>query len=178
MNCMLFRAALGLVWGAVLLMAQGPPPRGPKGPPHRPPPPGPAAIERFNNLPPGQRERMLERLPPERRREFEDRVERYNRLSPEEKERLQDRYDRFRRMPPDRRDEARRVFSRFRQLPEERQALIQGEIQALGKMTPEARQEYVDSPEFREKFSPEERRILRDLSRVFAPPEDPEPREL
>lgn len=177
MNRVIFRAAVGLVVTAGLLCAQGPPPRGPKGPPRRPPP-GPAAIERFNNLPPGQRERLLERLPPDRRRAFEDRVERYNRLSPEEKERLQDRYDRFRQLPPDRRDEARRVFSRFRQLPEERQALIQTEIQALGKMAPEARQDHTDSAEFREKFSPEERRIIRDLSRVFAHQENPPPEEL
>jgi hypothetical protein len=140
--------------------------------------PGPSAIERYNSMTPGQRERLLERLPPGRRREFEDRVERYNRLSPEEKERLQDRYDRFRQLPPNRRDEARRVFGRFRQLPEERQGLIQAEIQSLTKMTPEARQDYVDSAEFREKFSPEERRIIRDLGRAFSPREEPQPEEL
>lgn len=121
---------------------------------------------------------MLERLPPDRRREFEDRVDRYNRLSAEEKVRLQDSYDRFRQLPPDRRDEARRVFSRFRQLPEERQGLIQSEIQGLGKMAPQAREEYVDSQEFRDKFSPEERRIIRDLGRAFTPREDSEPHEL
>jgi hypothetical protein len=168
------RSFLPMCCAAGLLFAQGPPHR---KPPRRPPP-GPAAIERFNNLPPGQRERLLERLPPERRREFESRVERYNRLSPAEKERLRESYDRFSQLPPDRRDEARRVFARFRLLPEERQALIQAEIHHLGKMTPEARQDYVDSQEFRDKFSPEERRIIRDFGRAFAPREDSERQEL
>lgn len=175
MNRAVSRALLLLTCAAGLSFAQGPPRH--KGPPRRPPL-GPSAIERYNSMTPSQRERVLERLPPDRRREFEGRVERYNSLSPEEKERLQDSYDRFRQLPPDRRDEARRVFGRFRQLPEERQGLIQAEIQGLGKMTPEARQDYVDSPEFREKFSPEERRIIRDLGRAFAPRDDPEPEPL
>ena len=175
MNRTVVRAAWLAVFLGGLLIAQGHPPR--HKPPRRPPP-GPAAIERFNNMSPGQRERLLERLPPDRRREFENRVERYNRLSPEEKERLQDSYDRFSQLPPDRRDEARRVFGRFRQLPEERQGLIQAEIQHLGKMTPEARQDYVDSQDFREKFSPEERRIIRDLGRAFAPREETDQQEL
>jgi hypothetical protein len=174
---MLFRSITVLLVAAGILAAQGPL-RDRRGPRRPPPHSGPAAIERLNSMTPGQRARVLERLPPDRRREIENRVDQYNKLSPEEKQQLSDRYDRFQRLPPDRRDEARRVFSRFRNLPEERRSLVRNEIEAQRQMTPEARQDHLDSSAYLEKYSPEERRIIRDLSEAFSPSSDPLPEEL
>ncbi len=158
--------ALALIAVAIPLLAQGPP-RG-----SRRPAPGPSAIERYNSMPPRQRERILEKLPADRRKAFEDRVERYNRLSPGEKRRLRGQYDQFQQLPPERRDEARRVFRRFMNLPEDRQRELRTEMETLRDLAPDERRQRVESPPFMEKFSPQERRMMRDLGRTLSPPAD------
>ena len=65
------------------LLAQRPPGRGGSlaGPSKRTP------LERWMQLSPEQRERALKELPPERRKVFQERMDRFNRLPKEEQER-------------------------------------------------------------------------------------------
>src|SRR5690349_15193242 len=62
------------------------------------PPPG-AAIERLNGMTPQQRQRALDRLPPDRRAQVEKRLERYNALPADVKERLREQYTEFQKLP-------------------------------------------------------------------------------
>src|SRR5436190_18557983 len=79
----------------------------PKRPPVRPgkmgaPPNG--MIERLNRMTPEQRQRALDRLPPERREKVERRLENFNALPPEEKDRLRQQYQAFQKLPPEKQD--------------------------------------------------------------------------
>ncbi|MEJ7607787.1 MAG: DUF3106 domain-containing protein, partial [Bryobacteraceae bacterium] len=73
-------------------------------------PPPHTLLERLNNMSPEQRERMLRKLPPERRSILERRLENYNRTSPEVKRRLGAEYDNFRQLAPEKQEKARRLF--------------------------------------------------------------------
>lgn len=136
--------------------------------------PGPSAIEKFNSLPPDQREQMLGKMPPERRKLFEERIDRYNQMSPGEKKQLQDQFDRFRKLPPEQQEEARRVFRRFNSQPEDRQKAMRDEMDSLRKLSPEERRQKMNSADYEERFSLPERRMMRDLDKAFeeAPPHD------
>lgn len=151
------------------------------GQPRRPPPavqgrPGIAgpragrALDRLSRMPAEERRRLLEQLPPERRKRVEDQLERYNRLPPEERERLRQQLDRFGDLPPERQEAARRLFRRFTLLPEERRQLVQEEFRRLREMEPSERRARTNSDEFRSRFSSVEQQILRDYIELLPGP--------
>jgi hypothetical protein len=139
-------------------------------------PPPQAVLDRFERMTPEQRRQALERVPPDRRKQFEERLDRYSQLSPEERERLNDRYDTFRNLSPERQEAVRRNFRRFNTLPEERQGVVRRELEELSKLPDEDRRARINSDEFRNKYNRGEQQLLKDLSRVMAEPE-PEPAE-
>lgn len=140
---------------------------------------GPAALERFNSLPPSEREQILGKMPPDRRKVLEQRIERYNQMSPQERDRLRDQLEKFRQLPPEQQDEARRVFRRFNSQPDDRQRAMRDEIDSLRKLSPDERRERMNSADFQERFSTQERRIMRDFDQAFEsdPPPQDEPLE-
>lgn len=152
-------------------------PRGPGGPPPWVRPGGPGgpgfpnfeAIERLNSLPPAQRERFLNRLPPERRRMMEERMERFRSMAPEEKQKLRERMAQFEQMDPEEQERARRAFRRFSLMPEDRREALQGEMDTLRRLGPEERRRYVRTPQFRDKFLPPERRLVLEMMGLFEP---------
>lgn len=151
----MFDAALlkGAAFGAVLWLAAGGPAQAALGqakgaaqakraprPPALPTP----ALQRLANMTPAQRQKALERLPPERRARIEQQLSKLDQLSPEQRARLLQRYD------------------EFQGLPRDRQAAVRSELQTLRRLpTPQLRQR-LNSPEFQQKFSPEEQRLLRE----------------
>ncbi len=104
--------------------------------------PGPA--QRFLNMTPAERERALARLPPERRAQIEQRLNRLAQLPPEQRAELQQRYQAFQSLPRDRQDAVRL------------------ELQSLRALPPRLRQRRLSSPGFQREYSPEEQRLLRE----------------
>ncbi|MCX6593992.1 MAG: DUF3106 domain-containing protein [Acidobacteria bacterium] len=146
-------------------------PMGPGGPPGPGSPgfPNFEAIERINSLTPEQRERFLGRLPEERRRVMEERMERFRNMPPEEKQRLRERFEQFQQMDPEQQDRARHAFRQFGFLPEERREALQGEMDALRRMNAEERRRYMRTPQFRDKFPPPDRRLMLEMMGIFEP---------
>src|ERR1700681_3600833 len=64
-------------------------------------------VERWIRMPPAERQRALAKLPPERRRQIQERIRQYQQLSPEERQMLRQRYDRFSELPPEKQNQAR-----------------------------------------------------------------------
>jgi Protein of unknown function (DUF3106) len=126
-------------------------------------------LDRLNRMSPEQRERFLRDLPPERRNRIERQLERYSELSPEDRQRLRDRYQRFRQLPPDKQAEVRRLFRRFSGLPPARRPEIRREFIRLRSMSDSARRSRLESEEFRQIYSREERRLLEDLAASAVP---------
>lgn len=152
--------------------AQGPrivrPGLGPKiGQNRRPPLGGPHAIEKFNSKTPEERERLLNRLPDERRKAVEQRVEKYNKLSERQKEKLNQQFQDFDSLSPEKKRAARLVYRDFNQLEPERKRAIRSELVRLRDLTPEERRTRLDGDELKDKLNADERRILEDMASVF-----------
>ena len=134
------------------------------------PPPG-AAIERLNSMTPQQRQRALDRLPPERRAQVEERLERYNAMPPEAKERLKEQYSEFQKLPPEKQQAIRESFRELNRLEQDRKLPVRREIVRMRQMTPEDRAARLESETFRSRFSDAERHIIRDLAENVPAPE-------
>ncbi len=131
--------------------------------------PMPPAFERLSKMSPEQRQRVLEKLPPERKKQVEQRLEQYNKLSPEERERLREQYDVFRSLPPERQDAARRAFHRFNNLPDDRRPVVRQEFQKLRALPDDERRARMNSDEFRNKYSRNEQQLLADMTELLPP---------
>jgi len=129
-----------------------------------PPPKNAAMIERLNRMTPEERQRALDRLPPERRARVEKRLENFNALPPEVKEKLRERYNEFQKLPADRQNAIRRSFRQLSELPEDRKPVVRRELNRLRKMTQTERTSAMETEKFRSRFNESERQLLFDLS--------------
>ena len=66
---------------------------------------------------PEEREKALQKLPPERQQRIREQIQHFNSLPPGEQDRLRERYQRFSALPPETQDAMRRDMRRFRELP-------------------------------------------------------------
>jgi hypothetical protein len=174
----MFRSFLGSAMLAVVLAAGLPAQRPPARPAQKLPPPPMggvraarqgALIERWNQMPPEERRRALDRLPPERRQKIEEQLERYQNLSPEQRQQLRFRAEMFNQLPPERQDVARRLFRQFNQLPPDRQGLLREEFRTLRALPDEDRRNRIESDDFRGRFNPREQRFLRGFADLLNP---------
>ena len=134
---------------------------------------GPVTVlDRLERMSPEERRRALEKLPPQRRRQIEQRLERYNAMPPEQRERLRRQLSLFRSLPPERQEQTRQLFRRFTELPEDRQREIRRAARALRGLDEDRRKRRLESPAFRNRFSPEEQQLVRELLQL---PLDAEP---
>ena len=129
-------------------------------------------VEQLRSMSPEDRRKALNRLPPDRRKQLERRLEMYDRMRPEDRERLGRQVDNFQNLSPEKRAEIRRLFNRFNQMPADRQPLVRGELQTLRQMSPEDRAARMNSDEFRNRHTPAEQQWLAEMSRVLPPMEN------
>jgi TolA-binding protein len=117
-----------------------------------------AELDRFERMPPEQRQKALDRLSPERRQRIEQGLEQYRAMNPQNRERLLN----FERMPAEQRDAVRQNFRRIQELPSGRRALVRKEMQQLRGMTDSERESRVQSEAFRKRFDANEQGLIRD----------------
>lgn len=141
-----------------------------KRPPGAGPRPGRPILERWNRMTPEEKKRLLENLPPERKKQLEERLESYNQLSPEERERLKERYEFFRQLPPEKQERMRRYYRRFSTLSDDRRQLLQQELRELSRLDAADRHARMNSDEFRSLYTLSEQQLLQDISELLARP--------
>lgn len=124
-------------------------------------------IEEFETMSPEQRQKALNRLPPEQRQKLQERLDRFNQLPPERQQALKNLYNRLHELPPERQNAVRQSINKFALIAPERQQAIRGELTNMANMSPEERRTYVSAPEFRQKFNKKEQEIVRDMSEVL-----------
>jgi hypothetical protein len=127
----------------------------------------PTPLERWNRMTPEQRQRMLAQMSPERRRELQEKLQRYRRLPPQERQQLRERYQAFSQLPPDQQNHARELFHQFNSLPEDRRPIVRQEYEQLRSMSESERSARMASEAFRSRFDPAEQQMLQDLARTF-----------
>ncbi len=125
------------------------------------------ALERWRKMNPQQRQRFLEQLPPDRRRDLERRLNRLQNLSPEERRQLQRDYRRFSELSPQRQENYRDLYERLNKLPADRRPLLIREFRRLRELSPDERRERLKSDDFSERFRPNEKKLLEDVSKAM-----------
>ena len=147
--------------------AQGPGGRGqaPGGPKLANPLANP--VLRMMAMPPEQRERILEKLPPQRQAEIRQNLEKFDQLPPAEKERRLQNLQRFSTLPPEKQQILERQLPAFNSLPEERRTVLAKELGQLGRMPDSERQARLNSEDFKSRFSPTELQMLSDISQNY-----------
>ncbi len=155
--------------------ANVPPPRGPVGVggapklgPRLTNPNNP--LERLYRATPEQRERVLEKLPPLQQERARKNLEWFDRLPKEQQQMVLQRADRLAALPPEKRLAFQQSLRSFQQLPQDRKAAIGVALRRLQVMPEDQRNRVLSSDQFRVRFSPEERKIILDLSEVMLPP--------
>lgn len=121
---------------------------------------------------PSERERILQRLPPERRAVVEQNLKRFEALPPRMREQLQRQYAEFRRMPPQQQAEARDLFRRMNEIPEERRRELRREVVRLRHLKQEQREARMAGEAFRTEFNEDERQLLKGLVELLPSPPD------
>ena len=130
---------------------------------HGIPPANPNVLEKWDRMSTEQRQRSLEKLPPERRKQVESLLDHFNQLPPGEQRRLRQRYERFRALPPETQQLIRTELNRFRRLAPQRRQGVRREFTALRALPDADRNARMQSEEFRNRFSPDEQKMIRDL---------------
>jgi hypothetical protein len=125
-------------------------------------------LDRLSDMPVDERSKVLERLPPERRRMAERRLDMYQKLSPEERERLAEGWERFTEKTPAQQAAIRRLFRKFSELPVDRRPMIRQELMNLRQLSGDDRRARINTDEFRNKYSLAEQQLLADLSAALA----------
>jgi hypothetical protein len=143
------------------------PERGPGGGPPAPRRQTDVQIEKLQKMTPGERQKALASLPPERRARIETRLENLQKLTPEQKAKLQDRLEKLRSLTPDQQKRVRQAGQKLQVLPDDRKPIVRRELQTLQNMPDDQRNARMNSPAFQQKFSPDEQKILRDSSLLY-----------
>ena len=156
-----------------VLLAQGA--RGPgaarEGHEHRPG----QWLRHYKDMPEAQQQQELRRdpqfqqLPPERQQRLMDRLHQFNTMPPDQKERILNRMEAFEKLSPEKQQKLHELQHRVRDLPEDRQQAIHKTFRHLLELSPEERDKYMHSEQFRSSFNDEERGLLQQLIGV-APP--------
>ncbi len=128
---------------------------------------GDTPLEKWNRMTPEERQRALQKLPPERRRELQQKLQQFRNLPPAEKQQLRERYQAFSQLPPEQQTHARELFRQFNSLAEDRRPIVRREFEQLRSMPPSERDARMNSEPFRGRFTPSEQLMLQDLSRTF-----------
>ncbi len=130
-------------------------------------------IERLNQMNPEQRRKMLDKMSPERRKALENRIDHLAQITPEAREKLNKDYERFQQLPPERQAAVRQTMKQITELPDERRPLVRGAINSLRKQTAEVQGRRMASRVFQERFSDDERKLIKDALGVLPPSEIP-----
>ena len=144
----------------------------PKGPgPHRG-----DWLRKYMTLSPRQQEQKLQNdpafksLPPEKQSHLLDRLRNFNSQPPEKKAQILNRMETYEHMTPEQQATARSLYSRYHNLPEDQQAKVSQAYRRLRGMPPAARNDLLNSDEFRNNFTDDQRDLLRGMADLSVPP--------
>ncbi|HXW93944.1 MAG TPA: DUF3106 domain-containing protein [Terriglobales bacterium] len=136
-------------------------------------------LREHRNLTPEQQRKALEsdpqfrNLPPWRQQQLRRSLQRFNGMPPEQQERTLSRMETWEHLTPEQKQQARELHFQMRQLPLDRRQAIRNAVQSLRAMPPEARQRAIESDAYKSRFTPQEREMLNNASRLPLAPAEP-----
>jgi len=120
---------------------------------------------------PGQRERALSKLPPERQAQIRKQLAWFDGLPKAQQDAQIRRLQLFASLPPDQQVIVRLQMQAFNKLPPQRKQAIQRALINLQSLPRAQRPVRMNNPAFRSRFSPEELTIIEDLANAFLLPQ-------
>jgi hypothetical protein len=129
--------------------------------------PGEQLVDRLSRMTPEEREQALSRLPPAQRANIEQRIQEFQKLPPAIQERTLSRLERLRSLPPQKQNQVRRSMKQYNDLPEDRKMAINQALAHMSAMPDEERREYMNTEEFRNRYSPFEQQMIANLAEVL-----------
>ncbi len=140
-------------------------------------------LKRNQNLTVAQQEQKLrddpefQKLPPQQQQHLIDRLHQFNNLPPQQRQRMLTRMDAFEHLTPEQQQQARQIFGQIRQLPDERRQQFRQGIRQLADAPVEQRQSILDSNEFRNNYTDNERDLMQQIVKlnILPPKGAPEP---
>ena len=117
----------------------------------------------FQKLPQPQQQRLL------------DRLKQFNALPPNQRQRMLTRMDAFEHLTPEQQQQARQIFTQVRQMPDDRRQLFRAGTRQLADAPADQRQAMLDSPEFRARYTDNERGLMRQIVQLDILPPKAEP---
>jgi hypothetical protein len=129
----------------------------------RRPPAGRTPIDDFERMPPEQQRRALDRLPPGQRQKLQERLQRFKQLPPAQQATLRNLYNRLHQLPASQQESVRKAINRFSGQSPDRQQAMRDELRSLATLPEQARAQRLASQEFRQSFSRREQGIVRDM---------------
>ncbi len=120
--------------------------------------------QQLMQMTPEERERALEKLPPQRQAQLRERLEKFDSLPPQQRERMIRQYQMLSSLPPEKQNLVRRQIQAFNHLPDDRRRQLGPELQRLRRMPENERQARIASDDFKTKYTPEEQQMLSDIS--------------
>ena len=129
----------------------------------RRPPAARTPIDEFERMPPEQQHRALNRLPPGQRQKLQERLQRFHQLPSAQQATLRNLYNRLHQLPASQQESVRKAIQRFSGQSPDRQQAMRDELRSLAMPQEQARRQRIASPEFRQSFSRREQGIVRDM---------------
>ncbi len=136
-----------------------------------------AWLKRYQAMPSEQSEQALrnekdfQNLPPERQQHLVQRLHEFANKPPQERERTVERLQAIEKMPAQEREELRQANELRKDLPQERKREVNRAYNFLRELPPGQQEQMLNSPAFQQRFSEQERGIVRGL--LKAPQLDP-----
>ncbi|HXB68004.1 MAG TPA: DUF3106 domain-containing protein [Candidatus Acidoferrales bacterium] len=124
-------------------------------------------VQRLMAMPPEQRERVLEKYPPQQQANLRQRLDEFDKLPPAEKARRLQLLQSFSNLPPEKQQILARQLPAFNALPDDRRIVLRKELVQLWRMPESERQARLNSEAFKSQFSPSELQMLSDISQNY-----------
>jgi hypothetical protein len=138
------------------------------------PRPGEQMLDRLIKMSPEQRDKALQNLEPQRRLNIERRINEIQKLPAGTLNLNLMRLERLNHLPQPRQGQVRRSINQFSALPEDRKAQMSRELQRISALPDEDRRAFMNTEEFRNRYSANEQQIMSNLSEITpeAPPHE------
>jgi hypothetical protein len=124
-------------------------------------------IDEFERMSPAEQQRALERLPPGQRQKLQERLRRFNQLPPEQQQTLRNLYNRLHQLPANQQQSVRKAINRFSDQAPDRRRAIRDELRSMAALLEQDREARMASQEFLNRFSRREQGIVRDMLPVL-----------
>ena len=126
-------------------------------------------LKKHQNLTVDQQEQALrsdpefQKLPAQQQQHLIDRLHEFNDLPPQQRQRMLTRMDAFEHLTPEQQKQAREIFGQVRQLPDDRRQMFRRGVRQLADAPAEQRATILESPDFHNNYSDNERDLMRQI---------------